>query len=50
LENFRKLKEGISGFPGLDIFDDYFGLYTKTEDEIRGQAWLLGRVTMEMLG
>lgn len=37
-----------SGIPGLDLFDKYFNLYTKTEDKIRGQAWMCGRVTMEM--
>lgn len=37
-----------SGVPGLELFGKFFDLYTKTEDEIRGQAWMCGRVTMEM--
>ncbi len=30
-----------------DILSDYFDLYTKIEDELSGQAWLCGRVTMK---
>lgn len=37
-----------SGIDGVDILGDYFGLYTTTEDQLDGQAWMCGRVTMEM--
>lgn len=33
---------------GVDILEDYFELYTKTEDKLKCKNWLIGRVTMEM--
>jgi len=38
-----------SGIKGVDILDkDYFGLYLQIESALKGQAWMCGRVTMEM--
>lgn len=31
-----------------DILSDFFDLYTQTEDLLHGQAWMCGRVTMQM--
>lgn len=39
----------ITSRDGTDILsDDFFELYTQTEDLLEGQAWMLGRVTMQM--
>lgn len=38
----------ITSGDGTDIFDDYFDLYTQTEDSYHTRAWLCGRVTMEL--
>lgn len=38
----------ITSGSGVDIFDDYFQLYTDTEDSYNANSWLCGRVTMEM--
>lgn len=38
----------ITSGDGTDIFDDYFDLYTQTEDSYDTRAWLCGRVTMEL--
>lgn len=38
-----------SGLKGVDILDkDYFSLYVQIESALKGQAWMCGRVTMEM--
>ena len=38
----------IASGTGVDILEDYFELYTKTEDKLDCKNWLIGRVTMEM--
>ncbi len=39
----------ITSADQIDILsDDYFDLYTRTEDKLEKQAWMLGRVTMQM--
>ena len=38
----------ITSGTGIDILDDYFSLYTKTEDQLETKAWMIGRVTMQM--
>lgn len=38
----------IASGTGVDILEDYFELYTKTEDKLECKNWLIGRVTMEM--
>ena len=39
-----KITSGV----GVDILDDYFNLYTKTEDDLKGDSWMCGRVTLGM--
>lgn len=36
------------GDDGVDILDNYYDQYTKTEDTFEGHAWMCGRVTMQM--
>ena len=38
----------ITSGTGVDILEDYFGLYTQIEDKLGAQAWMIGRVTMQM--
>lgn len=38
----------ITSGTGVDILEDYFSLYTKTEDQLQTKAWMIGRVTMQM--
>ena len=38
----------ITSGTGVDILEDYFSLYTQTEDKLEFKNWLIGRVTMEM--
>lgn len=38
----------ITSGTAVDILEEYFSLYTKTEDQLGGQAWMCGRKTMEM--
>lgn len=38
----------IASGTGVDILEDYFSLYTQTEDKLECKNWLIGRVTMEM--
>jgi 2,5-diamino-6-(ribosylamino)-4(3H)-pyrimidinone 5'-phosphate reductase len=38
----------ITSGTDVDILDNYFDLYTKTEDQLEANSWMLGRVTMEM--
>ncbi len=36
-----------SGIKGVNIFDDYYPLYSKLEHTFKPQAWMCGRVTSE---
>jgi 2,5-diamino-6-(ribosylamino)-4(3H)-pyrimidinone 5'-phosphate reductase len=38
----------ITSGTDVDILDNFFDLYTKTEDQLNGDSWMCGRVTMEM--
>lgn len=38
----------IASGTNIDILDEYFDLYTKTEDKLQTKAWMLGRVTVQM--
>jgi hypothetical protein len=33
---------------GIDILEDYFELYTETENQLQGDSWMCGRITAEM--
>jgi hypothetical protein len=37
-----------SGIKGKDILGDFYNLYSQLEQQLKPQAWMCGRVTMEM--
>ncbi len=41
-----KIDSGIKGMSALE--DEYYASYTETENKLDAQAWMIGRVTMEM--
>jgi len=38
----------ITSGTNVDILEDYYNLYTETEDQLKGDSLMLGRITMEM--